>query len=74
LGTGTSFVNQHEETGLVVPAGNVPALADAINRLLADENLRARMAAASLDRATRLFSKEALIRHTLAFYEEALTA
>lgn len=74
LGTGTSYVNQHEETGLVVPAGDVPALAAALNRLLADANLRARMAAASLARATRLFSKEALIRHTLAFYEEALAA
>lgn len=74
LGTGTSFVNQHEETGLVVPAGDVAALAASINRLLADDALRERMGARSMARATEMFSKEALIRHTLAFYEEALAA
>lgn len=74
LGTGTSFVNQHEETGLVVPAGDVTALAAAINRMISDAPLRERMGAASVARATKMFSKEALIRHTLAFYEEALAA
>ena len=46
LGTGTSYVNQHEKTGLVVPPNDPQALAAAINRLLADPALRAQMGAA----------------------------
>ncbi len=37
------------ETGLVVPAGDAPALATAIRRLLADAALRARLGAAARD-------------------------
>ncbi|WP_210640897.1 glycosyltransferase family 4 protein [Pseudomonas sp. Tri1] len=33
IGTGTSFINLHGKTGLVVKANDVQALADAINRL-----------------------------------------
>lgn len=47
LGTGTSWVNQHEQTGLVVQPMNAQALADAINRLLADPDLRQRMGQAA---------------------------
>jgi rhamnosyl/mannosyltransferase len=36
IGTGTSFVNRHGETGLVVPPRDPAALSDAVNRLLAD--------------------------------------
>lgn len=37
IGTGTSFVNQHGETGWVVPPESADALAQAMNQLLADE-------------------------------------
>ena len=47
LGTGTSWVNQHEQTGLVVQPMNAQALADAINRLLADPELRQQMGQAA---------------------------
>lgn len=33
LGTGTSFVNQHQQTGLVIPPDNAEALAAAIKKL-----------------------------------------
>ena len=36
LGTGTSYVNQNDVTGLVVPSNDAPALAAAVRRLLAD--------------------------------------
>lgn len=45
LGSGTSYVNRHGETGLVVPPRDAPALARAINALLGDDALRERMAA-----------------------------
>lgn len=40
LGTGTSYVNLNEETGLVVPPANPPALAGAINELVSDPRRR----------------------------------
>jgi glycosyltransferase involved in cell wall biosynthesis len=73
LGTGTSYVNQHEVTGLVTPPNDPGALVAAINRLLADPALRAQMGAAGLKRAQKEFSLEEMIRQTLAFYEEALS-
>ncbi|HXF63756.1 MAG TPA: glycosyltransferase [Caldilineaceae bacterium] len=73
LGTGTSFVNQHEQTGLVVPANDAPALAAAINRLLADEPLRRTLGQAAHARAHAVFSKAAMLTRTIAFYQEALS-
>jgi glycosyltransferase involved in cell wall biosynthesis len=53
LGTGTSFANRHGETGLVVPPGDAPALAAALNTLLADADLRGRLGAAGRGRGAR---------------------
>lgn len=39
LGTGTSFVNQHLKTGLVVPPNDVNALKKALNTLVTDQIL-----------------------------------
>lgn len=72
LGTGTSFVNQHGETGFVVAPGDPVALAGAINAILSNEDLRRRMAAAALARGRAIFSKEALIGSTIAMYQDAL--
>ncbi len=43
LDTGTSFVNQHLKTGLVVKPADAEALVEAINRLLDDEKLRGQL-------------------------------
>jgi glycosyltransferase involved in cell wall biosynthesis len=72
LGTGTSFVNLHGETGLVVPPNDAPALAGAIRQLLADPALRARMGRAGRDRVRALFTTEAMMRGVDALYDEAL--
>ena len=73
LGTGTSYVNQHGVTGMVVPANDPAALAAAARQLLADPALRARMGAAGLQRAQAEFSIDAMLDRTLDFYGEALT-
>ncbi|SMC76329.1 rhamnosyl/mannosyltransferase [Desulfocicer vacuolatum DSM 3385] len=43
LGTGTSLVNRHNRTGLVVKPGNVASLASAMNRMCLDELLHERL-------------------------------
>lgn len=70
IGTGTSFVNVDGETGLVVESAKPVALADAMNRLLADEALAARMGMVARERYKQLFSGEALGRDYAALYRE----
>ncbi len=43
LGTGVEYVTQDDVTGLLVEPGNESALAQALNRLLADRDLRLRL-------------------------------
>jgi glycosyltransferase involved in cell wall biosynthesis len=47
-GSGVSYVNRDGETGLIVGVRNVPALAEAMNRLAADDELYARLSAGAL--------------------------
>ena len=61
-----------EETGLLVPPGDVGALRKALRRLLADEELRARLGANARRRAQETLSWERVTDRTLAAYEEAL--
>ena len=60
IGTGTSYVNAHEETGFVVEPESPEALTLAMNTLLLDETLSARMGTASRNRYEMLFSGSAL--------------
>jgi glycosyltransferase involved in cell wall biosynthesis len=62
IGTGTSFVNSHGETGFVVAPNDPQALAAAINRLARDECLARSMGDAARRRYERLFSGEVLGR------------
>jgi glycosyltransferase involved in cell wall biosynthesis len=58
-------------TGLLVPPGNPGALADAMQRLLADPALRARMTATARDRVHRNFDNQRLIRCLAEIYRQA---
>jgi len=61
-----------EETGLLVPPGDVPALRGALERLLRDEELRKRLGAAARERARTYFGWDRVTDETLAAYDEAL--
>lgn len=74
LGTGTSFVNSHGETGLIVPACDPPALAAAIRQLLADRERREAMGRAGRDRVRRMFTVEAMMRGMEELYTRAVNA
>jgi len=60
------------ETGLLVPPRDVPALRGALERLVGDKELRARMGRAARERVREHFSWPAVTDATLAAYEEAL--
>jgi glycosyltransferase involved in cell wall biosynthesis len=68
LGTGVEYVTQDGVTGLLVEPGKVEALAEALNRLLGDANLRARLGAAGRQRVEREFSVRQMIEKTAALY------
>jgi glycosyltransferase involved in cell wall biosynthesis len=72
LGTGTDFVNVHNETGLVVPPGDATALAEAIRRLRDDPALRARYGQAAVHRARTLFSRERMLDGVERIYRQAV--
>jgi rhamnosyl/mannosyltransferase len=69
LGTGTSWVNQHDVTGRVVPPGDAPALAEAINAILADDALAERYGKAARARVEAEFSHHVMARRVLRVYE-----
>ena len=70
LGTGTSFVNQHQETGLVVPPRDAGALAEAINYLLANPEIMERLGKAAKERAEKYFCLDRMVEDVIRTYED----
>lgn len=68
LGTGTSFVNEHGRTGLVVPPGDADALARNLRTLLENPEMRAAQGAAGRRRVEALFSRDRMVQDTLGLY------
>jgi glycosyltransferase involved in cell wall biosynthesis len=71
FGGGRELV-QDSETGFVVNPYNTDALADRLVRLLSDEALRQRMAAAGRARIEGEFTLERQVKNMLAVYERAM--
>lgn len=72
LGTGTSYVTRHGETGIVVPPDDVPALARALRALVENPPLARAMGAAGRARACAEFRLERMLDRVEAVYAEAL--
>lgn len=68
LGNGTTYVNRHGVTGWVVPPQDPQALAGALETLLGDAELRARLGQAGRQRAIKAFSQAAMVEKTAALY------
>ena len=72
IGTGTSFVNLHEETGFVVPPEESESLSMAMNTFLTDESLANAMGLAARKRYEKFFSGQALGQAYSAMYKKLL--
>lgn len=72
LPTGVRFVNQDGGTGMLVPPGDPNALAEALNELLEDDQLRAGLGKAARLRVEQEFTAERMIARTLTVYNEVL--
>jgi glycosyltransferase involved in cell wall biosynthesis len=71
---GISDIVANEETGLLVPPGDSPAIAAAVLRLLADPELGERMGEAGRRRMERLFDARLWARSLRAVYDTAIDA
>ena len=69
---GCREIVRHRETGLLVPARDPEALADALSELAQDPDLRARLGAAARELAEQAFSQDLIADETLALYRRLL--
>jgi glycosyltransferase involved in cell wall biosynthesis len=72
--SGVPWVNRHDESGVVVPPGDVHALADALTRLTADAGLRSRLGEAGSSRVRRDFTLPMMADRFVSFCHEVAAA
>ena len=72
IGTGTTFVNLHETTGLAVPPANPPALREAMTRLWGSHEDASQFGANAATRFEQLFTAERMCAETARVYREVI--
>ncbi|MCA1451765.1 glycosyltransferase family 4 protein [Bradyrhizobium sp. BRP22] len=72
VGTGTSYVNIHGETGLVVPPGDPTALREAMQALFENNELAAQMGERAKQRYENHFTASQMVDRHLELYREIL--
>ena len=70
INTGTTFINLHNKTGLVVKKSNTNELTNAMNTLLNDEKLTKKFGSNAKERILREFDFDAYIRSYISCYAE----
>ncbi len=73
IGTGTTFVNQADETGLVVPPADAGALAQAMRQLASDSALMQRLGRNARQRFEQHFTARQMADSYQALYQQLLT-
>ncbi len=74
IGTGTTFINRHGETGLTVPPEDPDALAGAMNQLRSNPDEAMRMGRAARQRYERYFTADEMAGRYRALYDGLLSA
>ena len=74
IGTGTSYVNRHGETGLIVPPDDAAALRVALQQLTDDRALAADMGARARQRFLSHFTLETMVDGYMTLYDELLSS
>jgi len=72
IGTGTSFVNQHGKTGVVIPPNDPHALADAMNQLQHNPKQVEAMGEAARNRLNTVFSGQKIGEAYYKLYQKLL--
>ncbi|MCA9416329.1 MAG: glycosyltransferase [Candidatus Omnitrophica bacterium] len=72
VGTGTTTINRHEETGLVVPPQDPEMLSQAINRILSDEALAHKLSKGAVERYKTYYSEAVMWQNLRSLYSELL--
>jgi glycosyltransferase involved in cell wall biosynthesis len=70
IGTGTSFINEHNRTGFVIPPADSYSLRMALQTLWSDDKLCTQFGAAARDRFEHHFSADQMARSYLALYQD----
>ena len=70
LGTGTSYVNEHENTGLVVSPRDVEALRNAMNFMMYHPKISKKMGIAAEERFKELFTAKLMCENYARIYKE----
>ena len=71
-GSGISFVNQNNKTGIVVKPRDSNSLSAAIKKLLRDSKLREAFGKNGKERVKKYFSKQVMVEKILGVYESTL--
>jgi rhamnosyl/mannosyltransferase len=72
IGTGTTFVNQEGQSGLVIPPADPLAIREAMLKLWNEPNLAARLGAGARERFLALFTAEKMVESFASLYKELL--
>lgn len=73
IGSGTSYINQHDETGLVIPPDDPLALREAMNQLWNNPVQACEMGVRAAERYQALFSAERMGQQMADLYQELLS-
>lgn len=72
--TGPAEIVEEGRTGFLVPCRDTDALAAALDKLMADEKMRAEFSARSLERAREVFSTESIMKEWDSLLEKVVSA
>lgn len=72
LGSGTSYINVHNQTGLVIPAKDSDALSTAMNKLMNQPDTASLMGQKAYQRYSSLFTVDVMLQEYSNLYREAI--